>query len=259
MPSSDEVYETIAQVYDQPDHTIIARAFHRRLKRHLAKLSPGSVVLDMGCGTGALTELLAIEGFYVVGIDRSEKMLEIARRRCARLAPRIRFLHQDLAAPIPRDLGCRAAVACGDVVNHVSSIERLTAVFSRAEDALDPGGFLAFDCLNRWCFETYWSAKTYYMEAPRGELVMRCTWDPARHTGAARMISYTCSDNGFRVRSETTLFEYLYSEAELRGALRSAGFPTVRATPWSPWPDQHLEPQQDRLFCIAAPRRQRPR
>ena len=259
MPSSGEVYETIAQVYDQPDHALIARAFHLRLKKHLAKLPPGSVVLDLGCGTGALTELLGADGFSVVGIDGSEKMLEIARRRCARHAPRIRFLLQDLAAPIARNLGCRAAVACGDVVNHVSSIERLNAVFSRTEDAVDPRGFLAFDCLNRWCFETYWSDKTYYMEAPRGELVMRCTWDPTRRRGAARMISYEGSDNGFRVRSETTLYEYLYSEAELRGALRSAGFSTVRATPWSPWPDQHLEPQQDRLFCIATPGRQKRR
>lgn len=38
-------------------------------------------ILDMGCGTGAQCTLLGIHGFTVVGIDRSEKMLDVARSK----------------------------------------------------------------------------------------------------------------------------------------------------------------------------------
>jgi hypothetical protein len=79
---------------------------------------------------------------------------------------------------------------------------------------------------------------------------MHCKWDRRRKIGTARIISYTGS-NGTRKRSETILNEYLHDEAELREALRANGFSKSRADLWSPWPDQHLEPEMDRLFWLA--------
>lgn len=40
-----------------------------------------TTILDIGCGTGAQCDLLAAHGFTVVGVDRSEKMLAVARRK----------------------------------------------------------------------------------------------------------------------------------------------------------------------------------
>ena len=50
---------------------------------------------------------------------------------------------------------------------------------------------------------------------------------------------------------ETVLKEYLHSYATLRTELKKAGFSRIRAEKWSPWPDQHLEPEMDRLFWTA--------
>ena len=36
------------------------------------------LLLDLGCGTGTLTRLLAAEGYDMIGVDLSDEMLEIA-------------------------------------------------------------------------------------------------------------------------------------------------------------------------------------
>jgi SAM-dependent methyltransferase len=53
---------------------------------------PGARVLDVGCGSGLFAQLIAARGCEVVGVDASEPLLAIARRRSAG----VRFHHGDL-------------------------------------------------------------------------------------------------------------------------------------------------------------------
>ena len=39
------------------------------------------IIAELGCGTGKITELLAMEGYDMIGIDNSEEMLQIAREK----------------------------------------------------------------------------------------------------------------------------------------------------------------------------------
>ena len=55
-------------------------------------IRPQSSVLELGCGTGALSEKLIARGAVVTAVDRSEAMLRRARRR----APSAKFLRGDI-------------------------------------------------------------------------------------------------------------------------------------------------------------------
>src|SRR4051812_11825582 len=55
------------------------------------RLQPGDRVLELGCGDGALSCMLASEGFDVTGVDISEGMIEEARRRAERESSTARF------------------------------------------------------------------------------------------------------------------------------------------------------------------------
>lgn len=60
-------------------------AFQRRVGDYLLSLQPdwrGKTVLDVGCGTGYFSEKLKLAGANVIALDLSDKMLEVARRRC---------------------------------------------------------------------------------------------------------------------------------------------------------------------------------
>jgi ubiquinone/menaquinone biosynthesis C-methylase UbiE len=249
MTTSHDPYESFAEAYDQPDHLSVTQAFHQRLRHSLARLPSGSRILDLGCGTGVLTDLLAGDGFKVLGVDRSPSMLQIARRRCERWGSRVSFFEGDLAEPLPARRFAMA-VASFDIVNHIPSIADLGIIFRQVRRALEPGAKLAFDSIRSYCFESYWNKSRYELYGGPGKLVMHCRWDPRRKIATARIISYTGS-NGARRRRETVLTEYMHEEADLREALRTNGFSKSRASLWSSWPDQHLEPEMDRLFWIA--------
>lgn len=58
----------------------------------LSYLAPGSLILDFGCGSGRDANAFTEKGYSVIGIDLSEKMLEIARKT----APKAEFRLMDI-------------------------------------------------------------------------------------------------------------------------------------------------------------------
>ncbi len=62
-------------------------------RRRLFLCIKHSVLIDVGCGTGAFAAVMLARGFTVTGIDTSEKMLQAARRKV--MHPSARFLHAD--------------------------------------------------------------------------------------------------------------------------------------------------------------------
>jgi SAM-dependent methyltransferase len=83
-------YDRIAKDWDS-DHTH-DKWWKEGLEKFATFLRPGAEVLDVGCGSGVKSEILKGKGMKVTGIDFSERMLDIARRR----VPDEEFLMVDL-------------------------------------------------------------------------------------------------------------------------------------------------------------------
>jgi trans-aconitate 2-methyltransferase len=68
-------------------------------------LEGNELVLDAGCGSGRVTELLLdrLPGGRVVALDGSPAMVDEARRRLARFGPQVEFVVADLRRPLPID------------------------------------------------------------------------------------------------------------------------------------------------------------
>ena len=242
-------YTVFSLVYDQDVHLDVPRAFFRTLRPLLRAARRRPPVLDLGCGSGLLTERIAAAGVPVLGVDGSRPMLARARARCAKHAPRVRLLARDLGALRLAPVHA-LALACHDVLNHLPSEATLRRVLGSVRRALAPGGAFVFDALTDWAFETYWPDNTHLLQGPHGDLLMDCDFDPKRRRGTVRMIAWARERDGRFSRHQATLFEYARSDAELLRALAAAGFDEVWRRPWSPWPDQHLEPAMDRaLWC----------
>ncbi len=86
MPSAEEIeaWDAEAAAFDEPaDHGLLdprVREAWRRLLLERLPAAPASIV-DLGCGTGTLTLLLADEGYRVDGVDFSPRMLDRARAK----------------------------------------------------------------------------------------------------------------------------------------------------------------------------------
>lgn len=99
----------------------------------------GETVLELACGTGALLEHFARD-YAVTGLDRSEGMLAVARKRL----PEARLERGDMTA---FDLGGHfdAVVCLFDSINHLLDFEDWKRVFVHAKRHLAPGGVFIFD------------------------------------------------------------------------------------------------------------------
>ena len=105
--------------------------------RTLASVRP-ELALDLGAGTGALSETLLLRGDAgtVELIDVDAEMLAQARIRLARFGARVRFRQTSFLGDLPP---CDA-VAASLALHHVPSIEEKQAVYGRILAALRPGG-----------------------------------------------------------------------------------------------------------------------
>jgi 2-polyprenyl-3-methyl-5-hydroxy-6-metoxy-1,4-benzoquinol methylase len=103
-------------------------------------VSEGARVLDVGCGVGRWSSLLAARGALVTGIDLSPTMIDLANRRADAngVATRCRFLVQDLAQ---LDAGGTFDLVLGvTVLQHILDAEALRAAVQRMSSHLAPGG-----------------------------------------------------------------------------------------------------------------------
>lgn len=101
------------------------------------------LVIDLGCGSGILSEQMAAGGFDVLGIDISPAFVELARQRVPSGEFRVESL---LTAELPT---CVAIAAIGECFNYLfderHNPDAVRRVLQRAFDALAPGGVLLFD------------------------------------------------------------------------------------------------------------------
>lgn len=103
-------------------------------------VAPGTRVLDVGCGVGRWSRLLAARGAEVTGVDLSPTMIAEAQRRAAAegVAERCSFRVQDLS---DLDVAGQFDVVLGvTVLQHIVDSERLRAAVSGMVARLAPGG-----------------------------------------------------------------------------------------------------------------------
>lgn len=135
-------YDLFSWTYDlQLEHRY--RPWQEQLVRQ-AGLQPGMRVLDLGCGTGQLFDLLVSavgpEG-RVLGLDCSHGMLAKARRRILDHGYRnVGLYHLDICADWPDELEDFDAVICSMVL---SAVPDLGCAFDKAWGVLKPGGRMA--------------------------------------------------------------------------------------------------------------------
>ena len=149
-----EVYTDFACVYDQlMDETPYAQ-WCENIAQALGEYGiRDGLVLELGCGTGSLTELLAARGFDMIGVDNSDEMLNIACEKREKSGRDILYLNQDMRS-FELYGTVRAVVSVCDSLNYLLEDEDLTACFRLVNNYLDPGGIFIFDFNTRYKYET---------------------------------------------------------------------------------------------------------
>ena len=140
-----EAYTSFAQVYD----TFMDNVPYEEWTEYIADILKeygidGGIVLELGCGTGSMTELLADRGYDMIGVDNSEDMLQMAMDKRTKSGHSILYLLQDMREFELYGTVCAVVSAC-DSVNYITDPEDLLEVFRLVNNYLDPRGIFIFD------------------------------------------------------------------------------------------------------------------
>lgn len=106
----------------------------------------GARVADVGCGGGLLSEALARAGAEVVGIDRGERVIEVARLHLHESGLKVDYRVQSSSELARAEPAGFDAVCCMELVEHVPDPAALVADLAVL---LRPGGWLFMSTLNR--------------------------------------------------------------------------------------------------------------
>jgi len=139
-----KAYDTITHLWLRKDfNRKNGTAQHQRALDFLNQPQPRSsqkppYALDVGCGcNGRFIDLLKEEGFYIEGLDISEKMIRLARDR----NPELTFYHHDICTwKLPRQYDF---ITAWDSIWHIPLAEQ-EKVLSKLVNALTPHGVLIF-------------------------------------------------------------------------------------------------------------------
>ncbi len=210
--------------------------------------SEKNLVLDLGCGTGTLTELLYQKGYDMIGVDYSEEMLGIALEKKESSGSEILYLCQDM-----RELDLYSTVGtvvcvC-DSVNYLLENDEVEETFALVNNYLYPGGLFIFD------FNTVYKYEKVIGDAVIAENRDACSfiWENYYH-GEERLNEYDLTifvqEEGELFRRFTeTHFQRGYTLEEMKGFVEKAGMEIVLVLD----ADTRKEPEEksERIYIAA--------
>lgn len=147
------------------DYSLIAEHFSSKREKFWPEmqflfddyLRKGDKVLDLGCGNGRFYEAVQAKKIDYIGIDKSKKIIEIARRRY----PQVRFQVADaLNLPFPDNFFDKVYSIA--VFHHIPSKEIRIEFLKEAKRVLKPGGFLILTVWKIWKINTHWKLISKY-------------------------------------------------------------------------------------------------
>lgn len=220
-PGEGRAYSSIAPYYDE----LMIDVEYERWVDYVVRLldrvgiQPGRV-LDLACGTGTTTLLLAQKGFQVSGADNSTGMLEIAREKARKTGREIPFLEQDMRLLVlnePMEL-----MTCFfDSINYMLEEEDLLATFQSVFDSLRDGGVFLFDVNTEHALSTL--DPVYVREEGNVTSIWKNYYHKKDMTVTLDLTLFVKEGEVYRQFTETHQ-ERAWSEKNLRQALNKAGF-----------------------------------
>ena len=193
-------------------------------KYHIALFKNGiksGKILDAGCGTGLLAIYFKDHGYDTMGVDLSREMIEIAKSK----RPDIPFYVSDISESLPEDK-YDAVLSSLDVVNHITSADKVKAFFENAFEHLNVNGAFIFDVNTYKKFSKEYAHQRYVYSSHHSLCVWDNDFDKENSLCRFRLKIYEKQDEKYNGREEEFCEKY-YSYQTLKLWLLSVGFSDI--------------------------------
>lgn len=215
-PESGEVQE-FEEVQEEPGVT-----------EEDALISERNLVLDLGCGTGTITELLYEKGYDMIGVDSSEEMLQIALDKKFETGSDILYLCQDM-----RELDLYSTVgtvvSVCDSLNYLLMDEDVLQTFHLVNNYLFPGGIFIFDFNTIYKYEEVIGDTTIAENREDCSFILENFYSCEDHINEYDVTVFERQEDDLYRRFTETHYQRGYTLEEMKTFLEKAGLIFVTA------------------------------
>lgn len=243
-----EAYTGFAEVYDLFMDNVPYEEWNRYLTGLLREygISDG-LVLELGCGTGRMTRLLAKSGYDMIGVDNSEEMLQIARD-AGEEGDGILYLLQDM-----REFELygtvRAVVSVCDSINYILEEEELLEVFRLVNNYLDPGGIFIFDMNTIYKYKDLLGETTICENREEGSFIWDNYYDEEEQINQYDLTLFIKEEKELYRKYEETHFQRAYEVEQVQRLLEEAGMEFIAA--YDAFTHNDIKKDSERIYMIA--------
>jgi len=205
------------------------------------------IVLELGCGTGSLTEQLSDRGYDMIGIDMSEDMLGIAMEKRAESGQNILYLHQDM-----REFELygtvAAVVSICDSMNYLTEPDDFVQTLKLVNNYLDPGGYFIFDLNTRFKYEEVMGNRTIAEDRGDAAFIWENEFDGETGLNTYHLTLFAEDEDGRYSRFDEEHVQRVYNIEEIRTAAVKAGMRFVTA--YDAFTADPPKPDSERIYIV---------
>lgn len=222
-----DAYTGFAEVYDEFMEDVPYEKWRDLVVAELKKegIADG-LVLDLGCGTGTFTRMLAEAGYDMIGVDGSQEMLMEAREKTADRG--ILYLCQDM-----REFELygtvRAIVSTCDTMNYLLTPEDFIRTLRLANNYLDPGGVFIFDLNTLYKFREVMGNTTIAENGEDASFIWDNYFDEETGRNEYDLTLFIRQENGLFARVSEVHEEQGYAPEQILEFIACSGMEYVRA------------------------------
>ena len=244
-----DAYTSIAEVYDMFMDNIPYEDWCGYLTSLLKEYGINDgLVLDLGCGTGTLTELLAKEGYDMIGVDVSEDMLQEAIEKRAESGLPILYLLQDM-----REFELygtvRAVVSICDSLNYILDYDDLAHVFSLVNNYLDPEGVFIFDLNTPYKYRELIGDETIAENREDASFIWENTWYEDEQVNEYDLTIFARTKGEYYQKFFETHYQKAYELETVKELIQKSGMEFVAA--YDAFTREPVRADSERIYIIA--------
>lgn len=249
-PEEPNQFIAVASVYDHLMQSVPYADWVAYLNRLLeTRGARPRRILDLACGTGNVTELLAEAGYQMTGVDIAPHMIAEARRKAEANGQTIAYHVQDaglLDLPGERFDLC---ISLFDSLNYITDPAHLQRAFERVALHLSRNGLFIFDLNSDLALrENFFDQSNMQPDEPL-RYDWRSTYFPETRLCKVHMKFWYREEGGAERYFEEDHWQFAYRSEEIKEMLWNAGFEEV--TLYQAYTLRPINRATDRIFYVA--------
>lgn len=243
-----ESYTSFAKVYDtfmdNVPYDEWVKYLHELLKKH--NVLEG-IILDLGCGTGSVTQKLSELNYDMIGIDYSQEMLQIAMEKTQEKD--ILYLEQDM-----REFELygtvNAIVSICDSMNYITEEEDFLKVLKLANNYLDPGGVFIFDINTKYKYEEILGENTFAESREDCSFIWDNYYDVEDEINEYQLTLFVQDiENGLYEKMEEVHYQRAYELETIKMLIQKSGLEFVEA--FDAFTFNRVNETSERIYIVA--------